>query len=240
MDDLIGIVEVREDSRRVEHLQRMLKRYCLSLTESPWDADDLAQDTWLRAINALGSLGHPNMEAYLLRIARNAWIDQTRRNTKLTQILKAEQPKIDRPDNGNLEIESIFHALIEKLPPLQRAVFILRDVLGYSIAETAAKLETTHGAVKAALHRARQSLPTIKDDIEQGLLPQPSDEELKIFLRILAAAYRMGDVTTLIQLVQQHALEPAMAIGWLHNKQIYSALGTSDKFSVPTMHNMAA
>ncbi len=235
--DNVEIIE--KDSRNVERLQSMLRRYCLSLTESQWDAEDLAQDTWLKAINALGNIGHPNLEAYLLRIAKNAWIDQTRRKTKLTRILKAEQPKVALPDNGNLEIESVFHALIKQLPSLQRAVFILRDVLGYSIAETAAMLETTEGAVKAALHRARQSLPAIRDDVEKGLLPLPGDEGLKTFLRILAAAYQMGDMATMIELVQRNELEPAMAHGMLHNRRIHAARRASDNGAMPTM-SMAA
>ena len=211
--------------RDVEQLHTTLKRYCLSLTASHWEADDLAQDSWLKAINSSQSLDHLNLEAYLLRIAKNTWIDRTRRQSTLTRILKTEQPRAALPDTGNLEIESAFQALITHLSPLQRAVFLLRDVFGYSIAETAGRLETTEGAVKAALHRARQSLPTVKDDMEKGL-PLSEDESLKTYLAWLASAYQSGDVAALLALVQRNEMEPAMAIGVLRNRRIQSPLAS--------------
>ncbi|WP_256758883.1 RNA polymerase sigma factor [Cohnella sp. WQ 127256] len=221
-----------EENPNVVNLQTVLKRYCLSLTESTWDAEDLVQETWLKAISLLQSVGHLNTEAYLLRIAKNTWIDHTRRKTVLDRILKAERSRASQPDQGGtFEIEAIFQALIKHLSPLQRAVFLLRDVLEYPIAETAAKLGTTEGAVKAALHRARQSLRLVQDDIEKDVLSLPEDEGLKTYLRIIAAAYRMGDMATLIQLVQMNEMEPAMAISMIHSKQLHK----SYKSQSPTM-----
>ncbi|BBI31626.1 RNA polymerase sigma factor [Cohnella abietis] len=203
-----------------EQLRTALNRYCLSLTESHWDAEDLAQDTWLKAVSTTRSADHNNLEAYLLRIAKNTWIDHTRRNATLTRIVKAQQPRVVSPEQGSFELEAAFHSLIKRLSPLQRAVFMLRDVLGYSISETATMLEATEGGVKAALHRARKALDLVREDIEQGRLPLPEDEGLKTFLRILAAAYQTGNVAALIELVQRNEIEPSMAIGILHSRKL--------------------
>src|SRR4051794_37122364 len=64
-----------------EPLRPDLYRYCRYLTRSPWDAEDLAQDSLARAFVTLGQLGSepPNARAWLFRVASNLWIDHTRR-----------------------------------------------------------------------------------------------------------------------------------------------------------------
>jgi RNA polymerase sigma-70 factor (ECF subfamily) len=128
--DSIENTGIGAGGKSLEHLQDVVNRYCLSLTGSSWDAEDLAQDTWLKAIETLKILGHTNPEAFLLRIAKNTWIDQSRRKTVLDRILKRERPKVTLPDNGPFEIETAFQALMKHLSPLQRTVFLLRDVFG--------------------------------------------------------------------------------------------------------------
>ncbi|MCD9020780.1 RNA polymerase sigma factor [Cohnella silvisoli] len=220
--DKMDNTAIEADVHHMEQLQTALKRYCLSLTESSWDAEELAQDAWLKAVTTLKIARHANPEAYLLRIAKNTWIDQTRRKSVFTRLLKSEQPRVTLPNNGSFEIEFAFQALMKHLSPLQRAVFLLRDVFDYSISEAAEMLKTTEGAVKAALHRARHSLEAVKEDLEKDTLPLPEDEGLKTFLRILAKAYQMGDMATLVELVQRNELEPAMAIGILHNRRLHN------------------
>jgi RNA polymerase sigma-70 factor (ECF subfamily) len=153
-------------------LHNVLHRYCLSLTGSSWDADDLAQDAWVRTIEALKRFGHANPEALLLRVAKNSWIDQSRRNKHMTS--------------------------------LQQAVFLLRDVFGYSSVESATMLGTTDGAVKTALHRARQTLSRVREEIGEVKLPIPADVDAdqEETVRLVAQAYLDGDVATLIELVQ--------------------------------------
>jgi RNA polymerase sigma-70 factor (ECF subfamily) len=128
-------------------------------------------------------------------------------------MLKQEESRVGLLDEGSFGIELAFQAIVKHLSPLQRTVFLLRDVLSYSITETAELLETSEGAIKAALHRARHSLNAVKDDLEKGTLPAPKEEGLKSFLRALANAYRVGDLTTLIELAQRDEIEPAAAIG---------------------------
>ena|SRR5690606_31254446 len=62
-------------------LRGELYRYCRHLTQSPWDAEDLVQDTLARAFVTLGQMGDPppNPRAWLFRVASNLWIDRLRR-----------------------------------------------------------------------------------------------------------------------------------------------------------------
>jgi RNA polymerase sigma factor (sigma-70 family) len=218
VSDSIENTGIEADGKSLEQLQGVVYRYCLSLTGSKWDAEDLAQDTWLKAIGTLKGLGHTNPEAYLLRIAKNTWIDQARRKSVLTRIIKREQPKVTLPDNGTFEIETAFQALMKHLSPLQRTVFLLRDILGFSIGEAAEKLETTEGAVKAALHRARLSLEAVKVDLEKCELPLPEEKGMRAFLRAFAVAYEMGDITTLVLLSQRGEMEPTLVTGIVQNR----------------------
>lgn len=205
--------------RYLEPLHAALSRYCISLTESTWDAEDLAQDTWLKALDTLTGTGHANPEAYLLRIAKNTWIDQTRRNSILARILKQEWPRATLPEASTFEIEAAFQALMKHLSPLQRTVFLLRDVYGYSNAEVANWLRTTEGAVKAALHRARHSLNAVKDEIENPDLPSIEEEGSKAFLKAISSAYQTGDIAKLVELAQRDEMDSAVAIALVLNKQ---------------------
>jgi RNA polymerase sigma factor (sigma-70 family) len=221
-------------------LQATLTRYCLSLTGSPWDAEDLAQDTWVKAIRTLQGPGHHNAEAFMLRIAKNTWIDQTRRKNALSQLLLLERHEAVEADEGSFELEMAFGALVKHLSPLQRTVFLLRDVLGYSNAETAEWLRTTAGAVKAALHRARQALHTVNEELRNGSLSEPKDEGLKVFLRALAAAYQCGDITRLAELAQQDVLQSVTAISIAHDRILRKRQTGTRPAAFPTARLAAA
>jgi RNA polymerase sigma-70 factor (ECF subfamily) len=205
-----------------------LRRYCLTLTKSVWDADDLVQDTWEKAVGYLrkDELQHP--KSLLMTIARNRWIDLNRRNAVHSRILRNETPEdaADPPDS-RLELETVFHALIKHLSPLQRAVFLLRDVFGYTGQETARLLNTTEGAAKAALFRARQAMSAVREDLEQGGLPLPQEEGLKALLQALAHSFASGEIATLLALVQRDELDAAVVIGQLTNSAFKQKQGSA-------------
>ncbi len=218
--------ETPTSTRDVAELHAALRKYCLSLAESAWDAEDLAQDAWLKALGGPRFGEHPNAEAYLLRIAKNAWIDRARRGAKLSRILRAERPpEAEEAGGGTLEIEAAFRALAEHLPPLQRAAFLLRDVLGYSSAETADLLRVTEGAAKAALHRARKNLPRVREELENGEEPASDVQPgLTAYLRAIAAAYESGDAEAMLVLFRAIDSEPAAAIGMLHSRRLRASV----------------
>ncbi|MCA0754316.1 RNA polymerase sigma factor [Paenibacillus sp. N4] len=209
----------KEESAALARLHAAVFRYCLSITGSRWDAEDLAQDAWLKAVTLAkaAGCGHGNMEALLMRIAKTTWIDRTRRRKRYERIVRLEQ--VPEPSSGPnaAQLEEMFHALLHHLSPLQRSVFLLRDVYGFSTADVSELLAVTQGAVKAALHRARAALSSVRAELEQPALEQPEDEQTKLWLRAIAAAYEKGDAVQLLRLVQSDTAEAACAAGLLHN-----------------------
>lgn len=209
------------DHTMVAKLQESLKRYCLSLTENHWDAEDLAQEAWTKALSVWKFNDHANPQALLLRIARNAWIDHARKYKLYMRYmdLQRKEPQLE-PDSDLLQLEIIFQALMKHLTPLQRAVFLLKDVYDLSIMETAHCLQTTQGAVKAALHRARQSVEGVKRELEENTLSLPHEVDNKWLLRNLAIAYELGDMARVLELAVEEGMEPMVAVSIANNEKM--------------------
>lgn len=142
-----------------EPVRPALWRYCLRLTGSAWDAEDLVQETLLKAFAKLRQYWQPlDAKSYLFRIATNAWIDIQRKARLLTTELDETYEGAIAPAVDPGERLAAMEALVTTLPPRQRVVLLLTDVFDFTAAEVAAMIGTTEGAVKAALHRARTSL----------------------------------------------------------------------------------
>lgn len=144
----------------VEPHRRALWNYCLRLTGSAWDAEDLVQETMLRALARLAQLWQPvDPRAYLFRIATNTWIDQRRREVRAEfRELADEAESTEQISEARVEAQEALAHLVRVLTPLQRVVFLLCETLDFRAHEAASLLGTTEGAVKAALHRARRAL----------------------------------------------------------------------------------
>ncbi|WNQ09071.1 RNA polymerase sigma factor [Paenibacillus aurantius] len=205
--------EAPADNKSLEQLHSAVSRYCLAITGSTWDAEDLAQDTWIKAMAlAQGTAAHRNPEALLRRIAKNTWIDQGRRKTVYRRILH----QLTRSDSFTEEpfddLDAMVRSLVHHLSPLQRVVFLLRDVYGYNSLEVSHLLNTSEGAVKAALHRARLSLSKVREDVALEAEHSEEGEDMKAFLRSLAAAIRSEDVDRVVHLAQMDAVPPGTAV----------------------------
>ena len=137
-----------------EPLRPELYRYCRYLTRSPWDAEDLVQDTLGRAFVTLGRLFRepPNPRAWLFRVASNLWIDRKRGQRE--EPLHAE-PAAHVDPRGAREAAG---TLMARLSPQERAAVVLKDVFEFSLEEVAEALLTSVGTVKTALHRGRGKL----------------------------------------------------------------------------------
>lgn len=217
-----------------EELQASLYRYCLALTRSEWEAQDLTQTAWTKALSRPKKLEHANPEALLLRTAKNAWIDGCRRKAAYQELLDGMlRSELTQRDGDRFDLEHMLDAIMKRLSPLQRTVFVLREAFGYSNAETAGGLGTTEGAVKAALHRARQSMGDVRKDLEQAdrvtpSMPAVSKEEL----RQAAEAFRDGRVQELVPLLYEgYYWQPAIyAVGSFQTSspnRIYSSYVTN-------------
>lgn len=155
--------EVRQLRRRyfevIDPLRPELFRFCRHLTRDVWDAEDLVQDTLLKAFGKLGDV-HWNLDnprAYLFRVATNLWIDRNRKHSESEMPEHFDVPAAD-PQPLPSETRQALGAMLHALPPKERAALLLKDVFGFSLEETASYLQTTVGAIKAALHRSREKL----------------------------------------------------------------------------------
>jgi RNA polymerase sigma-70 factor (ECF subfamily) len=179
-----------------EPLRPELYRYCRHLTRSPWDAEDLAQDTLARAFVTLAQMAEepPNPRAWLFRVASNRWIDQARRRREVAAVVP--EPTVS-PD-AQLSREAA-GTLLVKLSPQERAAVVLKDAFDFSLEETAEALGTTLGAVKAALHRARAKL--VEEPTSETPL-QPAPGALDAF----CTAFNAGDLDGLTSLLLDTAI----------------------------------
>jgi len=161
-----------------ERHRRELHVHCYRMLGSFEEAEDAVQETMLRAWRARGTFDGTQPRAWLYRIATNACLDQIRARKRRPQamasfdempwlqpypdqLLDEIAPTEDEPDAvlvARETIELAFLAVIQLLPPRQRAVLIMRDVLEWSAAETAEALEMTVAGVNSALQRAKATL----------------------------------------------------------------------------------
>lgn len=141
-------------------------RHVRSLVKSAGDAEDLTQETLLRAQEQLGTLEDPAaLEAWLLRIATNMCTDFLRGAARRDAAPREEEEQglaeaMRRPGADALldraRMSSCGEALLRRLPDGQRRVLVMHDFLGLTSAEIARALRCTSGAVKIRLHRARR------------------------------------------------------------------------------------
>lgn len=157
-------------------LRPRLHRYCTRMVGSAFEGEDVVQDALASAIQAFptaGDIQHP--ESWLLRIAHNAALDTLRRRKRqgFAESDEALSNQVDHGAQADARVAataSLAHFL--HLSTIQRSSVVLADVLGYSLAETAAILSVSLASVKAALHRGRDRLRELvdaPDDLAPGL-----------------------------------------------------------------------
>lgn len=158
----------------VRRYQDCVYRYIVRMTGPGPDAEDLAQETFVRAFGAIGSFeGRASLRTWLLRIATNKCIDHRRRSRKptttpthLSDLAAPDGTPLDIPDTApgpsdlleRDELGGIIGAAVDHLPDKLRAVLILFDVEGLAYEEIAQVLQVPVGTVKSRLFHARESL----------------------------------------------------------------------------------
>src|SRR4051794_2779142 len=159
-----------------ERHRRELQVHCYRMLGSLDDAEDLTQETFLRAWRFRSTYaGRASLRAWLYRIATNACLDALERRPRVPtetgevlwlqpipdDLLEQVPSGVDEPDAEIVARETIelaFLIAIQHLAPRPRAALILRDVLGWRAREVAELLETTEASVNSALQRARAGL----------------------------------------------------------------------------------
>jgi RNA polymerase sigma-70 factor (ECF subfamily) len=151
---------------------RRLFRVARSVTRDDSEAEDVVQETYLHAYAALGSFrGEAGLGTWLTRIALNEAMGRIRKRRVTTdldsleamppaQILFLDGPPSDDPERAaaRRQLRGVIEAAVDHLPQPFRTVFVLRDMEGLSVEETALSLGLKPDTVKTRLHRARRLL----------------------------------------------------------------------------------
>jgi RNA polymerase sigma-70 factor, ECF subfamily len=218
----------------VRRYRRELHVYCYRMLGSFDEAEDHVQEVFLRAWRARDSFqGQSSPRTWLYRVATNACLDTLRRDARrsvpvpssapagagpsvvtmpwvqpypdwMLDELAAGQPGPEAVAVGRETMSLAFLAAIQLLPPRQRAVLILRDVVSWPAAEVAGLLGTSVPAVNSALQRARA---TLRDRWPQGRLEwapaaEPDAEQRRLLERFIAA-HEQADPEALIALLSR-------------------------------------
>jgi RNA polymerase sigma-70 factor (ECF subfamily) len=219
---------------KAEPHRRELLAHCYRMTGSLHDAEDLVQETYLRAWKAYsGFKGQSSLRTWLYRIATNTSLtalDSRQRrplptglgqpssdaNGELTERHEVPwlEPLPDQYDDptdpstivGTREsVRLAFVAALQHLSPRQRAVLVLRDVLQWKAAEVAEAIGTSTAAVNSLLQRARAQLDTVGPS-EDDQLAEPQSVETKDLLDRYIAAFEAYDIDELVKLFTDDAI----------------------------------
>ncbi|HMH91020.1 MAG TPA: sigma-70 family RNA polymerase sigma factor [Streptosporangiaceae bacterium] len=241
--------------RQTAPFRREILAHCYQLLGSVHDAEDLAQETMLRAWRARGQFDErrASLRTWLYRIATNACLTALAGRARRPLPSGLGQPGDDprepfRPGHGVPWLEPLPDALLrpaggddpaaallargtlrlalvaamQLLPPRQRAVLILRDVLDLPAAEAAAVLDTTTAAVNSALQRARQRLG--EAGLGEDQVSEPADPAARGVVDRYIAAFEAADVAGLTRLLAADAvLEMPPMLNWYVGRDAYAA-----------------
>ncbi len=217
-----------------------LRVHCYRMLGSLQDAEDMVQETLLRAWQKLDTYqGRASFRAWLYKIATNACLDALERRPRRV-LPQTRQPASDPhtptaspimepiwlepiPDDLLADVEAgperryevretislAFMAALQILPPRQRAVLILCDVLDWRADETAKLLNLSVSAVNSLLHRARSSMAKHYQRRETyDLRAIPPDKQLSELLERYVHAWEDAQVDELVSLLKQDATFP--------------------------------
>jgi RNA polymerase sigma-70 factor, ECF subfamily len=260
--------------RLAEPLRRELLAHCYRMLGSADEAEDLVQETYLRAWRSYGTFeGRSSLRAWLYRIATNACLTalEQRGRRALPSGLggPAEDPDVPpgpaEPDVAWLQPipdalvipdsadpativaarESLRLALmasVQYLPARQRAVLLLREVLGFPAAEVAAMLGTSTAAVKSTLQRARARLEEAAPAPDQVI--EPTEPHARALLGRYIAGFENADVAALeTALRADAAIEMVGSRTWFSGRQtclryLAQVIGSpGDWLMMPTLAN---
>jgi RNA polymerase sigma-70 factor (ECF subfamily) len=202
----MSVTDEREAWLRGAHdeYRRELHVHCYRLAGNVADADDLVQETFLRAWRSRGGFeGRASARTWLYRIATNVFLDSrkaaSRRTMPVGDVFEwcaalgpYPDALLDRDPAGRVAADETVElgliAALMYLPPRQRAAFVLRDVYGWTPGEVAEVLDVTVAAANSLLQRARETVRRhAPADPEDWRRPELTAEDEEILRRYAAA-----------------------------------------------------
>ncbi len=217
-----------------DRYKRELQLHIYRIVGSTQDAEDLLQETLLAAWRGLGQFeGRASVRAWLYRIATNRSLDSLRASRRRPEdqrmsqmpdptrwsepvwlepypelLLEGIPDQTPGPEARYETREAIALAFIvglQHLPSQQRAVLVLRDVLGYRATEVAEMLETTEASVNSLLRRARAAFESRLPAAERERAPLPSSRLEREIVGHFAEAIESGDIDAMVAVLTDDA-----------------------------------
>jgi RNA polymerase sigma-70 factor (ECF subfamily) len=263
-------VTANELEAQLEQHRSELTGYCYRMLASPFEAEDAVQETLLRAWRAIASFeGRSSLRSWLYRIATNVCLDMLDGRARRARPMDLGPDKAPVIENLNtqpdltwvepipntlvtsgadpaelaVERESIrlaFVAALQHLPPRQRAVLILCEVLRWKAKEVAELLETSVASVNSALQRARTTLEA--SGVTSDDPAPPMDEAQRRLLARYVEAFERYDLKALTALIREDARQSMPPYDmWLHGRDNIFAwwfgpgIGCRDSRLLPTV-----
>ena len=216
--------------RLVEPHRRELHAHCYRMLGSVHDAEDALQETLLRAWRGLERFeGRSSLRSWLYTIATNASLKQLERRPKrvvptdfgpasehgaelgapLAESVWLEPYPTGPEDSYEVResLELAFIAAVQRLPARQRAVLLLREVLGFSAAEVAEALDTSVASVNSVLQRARKAIEErLPQQSQQATLRTLGNEAVRTVVRNYMAAWERGDIDAVVAMLTEDAI----------------------------------
>jgi RNA polymerase sigma-70 factor (TIGR02960 family) len=216
--------------------RRELQLHCYRIVGSVQDAEDLLQETLLAAWRGFERFeGRSSARTWLYRIATNRCLnmlrDRGRRPQEVPPMTEAPEPTrrsepvwlepypdelldgvadaTSAPEARYERREAVglaFIAGLQQLPPRQRAVLVLRDVLGFKNAEVARMLDEGDTATKGLLQRARTGLRERLPEVDRDSAPAPNSARERELAGRFADAVESGDIDEVVALLTDNAL----------------------------------
>ncbi len=161
-----GAIEVKPTFEIVlERYQAEIYRYAMQLTRNPTDADDLYQETMMKAFRAYGRLdGDANVRAWVYRIATNTFLSDRRKHGRvdlLDDVAAQAIPAAQTDHAAGLDARALLQEVavfVDGLPPKQRVALTLRKYHELGYAEIAETLRCSEAAARASVHEALRKL----------------------------------------------------------------------------------